>query len=51
MECPKCGSTNVTSTGLGTGVWKCMQPTCGQAFNRDSAYKHTAPVRVNGAKG
>jgi ribosomal protein L37AE/L43A len=51
MECPRCRSTNVTSTGLGTGVWKCMQMTCGQTFDRDSAFKRTTPVRVNGAKG
>lgn len=51
MECPKCRSTNVTSTGLGTGVWKCMQETCNTRFDRDSAFKRTAPVRVNGARG
>jgi ribosomal protein L37AE/L43A len=51
MECPQCKSTNVTSTGFGTRVWKCMQVNCGQTFDRDGAFKRTTPVRVNGAKG
>lgn len=51
MECPVCKSTNVTSTGLGTKVWKCMQTTCNAQFDRDSASRRiSAPGRVNGPK-
>lgn len=43
MECPKCGSTNVTST-LGQpdgqpGVWQCMAVSCKFRFNRDNQAK------------
>lgn len=49
MECPKCGGTNVTSTGLGTKVWKCMREACGKEFNRDTAYVWSTGRKLNGA--
>lgn len=50
MECPKCGSTNVTSTGLGTGVWECMNRQCGTKFPRDQVYALSNSRKVNGIK-
>lgn len=39
MECPKCGSTDVTSAIGRPGVWQCMTPKCNTVFDRDAQAK------------
>lgn len=44
MECPRCGSTNVTSMGFRSGKWHCMETRCNHQFDRDHKAKRNGLI-------